>query len=42
MGYTVFNIPKLTYVEIEDILKGSAEINKQREQRMKMQSKVKR
>ena len=42
MGYDVFNIPKLTYIEIEDILKGSAEINKQREQRMKMQTRTKR
>ena len=38
IGYKVFDIPKLTYVEIEDILKGQYEVNKERKRLQKMES----
>ena len=39
-GYNYFNIPDLTWVEIKDLFKGGQLVEKEREQKARMKSKV--
>lgn len=41
-GYTYFNIPKLTWVEIRDLFRGGMLVEKERADRVKMQTRASR
>ena len=40
-GYNYFNIPKLTWVEIKDLFRGGSQVEKERAQKIKTNSRRK-